>query len=287
MLIFKDEMKLNREFPFQLAEYSLRREDNTTDSYHYHDFCEITYVKNGRGRYLVNGRCYDVTAGDLIIFNNVEPHGWQVLDHKMDVMVITFAPELVSDPGNVFSGDYLKPFIERGSSFRNCIKASDQTADVIRDIMFEIQTEVKYADKGYKNMIKADILRILTYLTRHYQIGDDSLIEQKRQLKRLEPALFYINSHYTDVIRLEDVASLTYMSPNYFSSYFKKVIGRSFVEYVTLLRLKRVRELYRMTDCSMAELAMECGFQNVSNFYRMYKKYMGELPDRSERGSVK
>ena len=52
------------------------------------------------------------------------------------------------------------------------------------------------------------------------------------------------------------------------------------MEYVTLLRLKKVRELYQMTGSSMAELAMESGFQNVSNFYRMYKKYIGELPDR-------
>lgn len=283
MLIFKDEMKLNREFPFQLAEYSLKRDDNTIDSYHYHDFCEITYVKDGKGKYMVGGRCYDVAPGDLIIFNNVEPHGWQVLGRKMDVMVITFAPELVSDPGNVFSGEYLKPFIERGSNFQNRIEASDRTAQVIYGIMQEIQWEIKHADIGYKDMVKADILRILTYLIRHYQLNDDSRMTQKRQIKRLEPALFYINSHYTEPVRLEEVASLTYMSPNYFSAYFKRVIGRTFMEYVTLLRLKKVQELYQMSGSSMAELAMECGFQNVSNFYRMYKKYIGELPDRTKR----
>lgn len=149
--------------------------------------------------------------------------------------------------------------------------------------MLEIQEEVKHADTGYRDMIKADILRILTYLIRHYQMEDDSRIEQKRQIKRLEPALFYINSHYTEAIKLDEVAALTYMSPNYFSAYFKKVIGRTFMEYVTLLRLKKVRELYQMTGSSMAELAMESGFQNVSNFYRMYKKYIGELPDRTKR----
>lgn len=283
MLIFKDERKLDPEFPFQLAEYTLRREDHTTDSCHYHDFCEITYVRRGSGRYLVNSRFYDVTPGDLIIFNNVEPHGWQVLDREMDVLVMMFAPELVSDPGNVFSGEYLKPFVERGSSFQNQIRASDEISHVIYGIMLEIQREAQSAEKGYQNMIKADILRILTYLARHYQTGDDSLIEQRRHLKRLEPALLYINAHYTEAIRLEDAASCAFMSPNYFSACFKKIIGRTFSEYVTLLRLKKVCELYQMTDRSMAELAMECGFQNISNFYRMYKKYEGELPDRKGR----
>ena len=283
MLIFKDETKLDEAFPFQLAEYSLGREDNAPDSYHYHDYCEITYVKSGRGQYLVGGRCYDVGPGDLIIFNNVEPHGWRVLDRKMDVLVMTFAPRLVSDPGNVFSGDYLKPFIERGSSFQNRIAGSDPSSQVIYEIMQEISREKKAADVGYKNMIQADILRILTYLIRHYQTPDDTRFEQMRQIKRLEPALFFINSHYTEPIRLEEVAALSYMSPNYFCAYFKKAVNRTFMEYVTLLRLKKVQELYQMTGGSLAELAMECGFSNVSNFYRMYKKYIGALPKKNAK----
>ncbi len=284
MLIFKEDTRLDAAFPFQLNEYVLKRTDNTKDSYHYHDYCEITYVKKGRGEYLVGGRDYEVTPGDLIIFNNVEPHGWQVLDKQMEVLVITFAPQLVSNPGNVFFDDYLKPFITRGSSFQNRIDGNDPNAGVIREIMLEIQTEYEKADIGYKNMIQADILRILTYLIRHYQTQDDVRLEQKRQIKRLEPALFYIHSHFTETIRLEDVAALTYMSPNYFCAYFKKAIGKTFMEYVTLLRLKRVKQIHQMTGGSLAEIALESGFSNVSNFYRMYKKYMGELPPRSRHG---
>jgi len=281
VLIFKDTVKLNDEFPFEFKEYTLKKEDNVDDSYHYHDFCEITYVKSGKGLYMVNGSCYDLTPGDIIIFNNVEPHGWQVVDNRMEVSVITFAASLVSDPGNVFSGEYLKPFIERGSNFQNRIKATDSTTHIIKEIMDEIKTEISERESGYKNMVKADMLRILTYLIRYYQTDDDQLIERKKNLKRLEPALFYLNSHYTEAIKLEDVSKIVYMSPNYFSTYFKKATGRSLVEYVNLLRLKRVRELYLTTDRSMADLAMECGFRNISNFYRIYKKYLGELPNKS------
>ena len=285
MLIYKEEIKLDPFFPFQLEEYHLRKENNAPDFYHYHDFCEITYIESGVGKYLVNDTCYEVRTGDIIIFNNIEPHAWQVEAGGMSVLVMTFAAELVSDPGNVFSGEYLKSFVARGSNFQNRIASTDQTATLIYRIMMEIKQELKDCEMGYRDMIKADILRILTYLTRHYQIQDDAQMEQRRQFKRITPALFYINGHYTEEIKLEEVAKTVYMSPNYFSSYFKKTIGRSFVDYVNLLRLKKVQELYRMTTKSMADLALECGFSNISNFYRMYKKHVGELPDKKQRGN--
>ena len=285
MLIYKEEIKLDPFFPFQLEEYHLRKENNAPDVYHYHDFCEITYIESGVGKYLVNDTCYEVRTGDIIIFNNIEPHAWQGEAGGMSVLVMTFAAELVSDPGNVFSGEYLKSFVARGSNFQNRIASTDQTATLIYRIMTEIKQELKDCEMGYRDMIKADILLILTYLTRHYQIQDDAQMEQRRQFKRITPALFYINEHYTEEMKLEEVAKTVYMSPNYFSSYFKKTIGRSFVDYVNLLRLKKVQELYRMTTKSMADLALECGFSNISNFYRMYKKHVGELPDKKQRGN--
>ena len=79
-------------------------------------------------------------------------------------------------------------------------------------------------------------------------------------------------------ITLEEVASSVYMSSNYFSSYFRKVTNISFSDYVTRMRINHARELLRETDKNVTEIAMECGFNNISNFYRLYKKHMGKTP---------
>ncbi len=92
-------------------------------------------------------------------------------------------------------------------------------------------------------------------------------------MRRIEEALYYINSHFTEKISLEEAASAACMSPNYFSSYFKKVSHYGFSEYVTKLRLEKVKEMEKTTDLTMYEIAMACGFSNMSNFYRLYKKY--------------
>ena len=150
MLLYKDEKKLNKAFPCMAEEYILKKEDNNSESYHYHDFYEITYVQEGSGEYSVNGQNYVMNEKDLIIFNNVEPHGWTVSTDEMKVIVVTFSPDLVSDPGNVFSGEYIRPFIERGSTFKNRVDAKDKNAVVIAEIVkdiFELYSQSNNASK--------------------------------------------------------------------------------------------------------------------------------------------
>lgn len=281
MLLFKDEKELNKVFPCEVEEIVLRKEDNNSDSYHYHDFYEITYVCEGNGEYSVNGQNYHMNAKDLIIFNNTEPHGWVVNSDEMKLIVVTFSPELIADPGNVFSGEHLRPFIERGSTFKNRISSEEKMASLISQILQEIKTEYELKDEGYQSIIKADILRILTYLIRHYELREQDPV-QRKNLKKLEPVLEYINTHYSENINLEDCAGIVYMSPNYFSSFFKKTTGRTFVEYIIRLRLKYAEEMLVLTDMNIADIALECGFRNLSNFYRLYKKYKGEVPKRKK-----
>jgi len=286
MLIFKDELQLDRDFPFTINRYTLNQTDNNEDTFHYHDFCEITCIESGSGRYHVGGKEFDVKAGDLIIFNNVEPHGWTVYE-DMKVLVMVFAVELVTDPTTIFKGNYMKPFIERGSNFRNCIEADDDKSNDIRNLMNEIFLEYEEKDDGYKNVIRADIMKILTYLLRHYQREDeiqkDGIGEKKQAMNRLAVAFAYIEGHYTEAITLDEVASMVYMSPNYFSTYFRRLTGYTFKEYVTITRLKRARSLYMSTDMNASDIAGECGFRNMSNFYRLYKKYLGALPKRGNQ----
>ncbi|MFV0465239.1 MAG: AraC family transcriptional regulator [Lachnospiraceae bacterium] len=288
MVIFKETTELNPVFPFRMDRFLLKKENNTEESFHYHDYCEITYVEHGSGQYFVNGVKYEMNPGDLIIFNQVEPHGWIVTGDEMQVLVVMFAPELILDPTDILNADYLKPFAERGSNFHNKVDATDQNTARIYQMMMEAFEEYTGEELGFRYVIKADTLRMLTYLIRYYQNTKDSLsqreslTDKKKAMKRLEEAFHYINAHFSEKITLEEVANLVYMSPNYFSGYFRKVTNKTFSEYVTKLRLKKASDLAQATDMSMSAIAMECGFRNMSNFYRLYKKHIGELPNKKK-----
>ena len=279
----QDSIELERTFPFQMNEVCLSARDNTNDIFHWHSYYEITLIMEGEACYFVNGQAFEVSAGDIILFNNAELHGWQVFGQEMRVMAMVFSPELIS----LFSGfsdtDYLKPFIERGANFKNRIGSGEPCAAEIARIMREIRQEWESRRVGYLLMIKADVLRILTLLVRHYH--DDARGEvntnRNKALVRLQAAFEYIDANYCGKVTLKEAADRVYMSPNYFSHFFHTATGISFSDYVTMRRVRKARGLLETTGMSIYEIAIECGFPNSSNFYRLYKKFTGKSPRRN------
>ena len=278
---YQDTIALDGAFPFQINEVLLRAEDNTDDIFHWHNYYEITRVLEGGGCYYANGQAFEVTSGDIIIFNSDEIHGWQVFQNSMLVLAMIFDAQLVAGYGELSDTEYLRPFIERGSSFVNRVGAQEPCAQEIGAIMAQIDDEWHKRHTGYTLMIKADVLRILTILLRHYHDPERAAGahgDRNKALMRLQHAFEYIDSGYCGKVSLKEAANRVYMSPNYFSHYFHTATGISFSEYVTMRRMRKARRLLETTGRSIYEIAMECGFPNSSNFYRLYKKHTGETP---------
>lgn len=281
MVIFKDNLELNTDYPFRISREILKKADNCEGSFHWHSFFEITYIYEGRGNYFVNGQQYDVTQGDIIIFNNVEPHGWSVCEEDMHAFVMVFSSDFAAERTSLFDIDYLKPFVERGSNFKNKIQKDDPITKEISSMIIDILKEWTNRNVGYKLMIKAGVLRILTLLIRYSQDeskSSEELKTKKLAMKRLQDAFHYISLHYCEKITLEEVAESVHMSPNYFSTYFRKVTNVNFSEYLVGLRVQKAKELMKTTSLSSAEIASQCGFHNLSNFYRLFKKQTGISP---------
>ena len=155
----------------------------------------------------------------------------------------------------------------------------------IHQLLLDISEENELHTTGYQLMIKANILKILTLLIRHSQNSQkpDRLLSRKAlEMKRLSSVFDYINQHYTERLTLAEAAEMAFMSPNYFSQYFKKVTGQTFSDYLSGLRIKKAQELLKNSDKSVIDIAMACGFRNMSNFYRMYKKHTGTTPNATD-----
>jgi len=286
MKIKKDEKKLDMEFPFQISEINLTKADDRREEFHWHSFFEITYIQSGAAAYFVSEKTYEVVAGDFVIFNHTEPHGWEIRGEEMQVLVMMFSGKLISDRVGDFDYDYLEPFVERGSNFKNKIAQDNEVSRLMAALTGEIYNEWIARASGYKLMVKADILKLLTLLTRHYTDTNkpvENLNEKKSGMKRLEGVLSYMYEHFAEKITLEDMAKQSFMSPSYFSAYFKKVTGSTFSEYLAGIRIREVQRLLRTTSTGIVEAAMACGFHNISNFYRIYKKYTGKNPSEERK----
>ena len=208
MRLERDNIPLDKDFPFQISEVVLTPKNSRPGTWHWHSYFEITCVIDGKGNYFVNGQEYTMEKDDVIIFNNVEPHGWNLIGDDMKLLVMIFSPEFIAEKISVFDTEYLKPFVERGSNFKNRVGREDEINADIRAGIWEIYKEWNDQKEGYPLMIKANVLRILTMLIRTYQDETKSgemLKEKKNAMKRLEQAFDYIDAHYCEKITLQDL----------------------------------------------------------------------------------
>lgn len=95
---------------------------------------------------------------------------------------------------------------------------------------------------------------------------------------QIQKSIEYIAKHYFEDFTAAKVASLIGFSPTYFSRMFKKETGRSFVEYVTFLRLQRGIYLMRHSTLTIEQIAEELGFNTPNYFSNIFKKYAGLSP---------
>ena len=82
---------------------------------------------------------------------------------------------------------------------------------------------------------------------------------------------------------MEKLAEITHLSKSYFMDRFKQAAGVGAVEYLIQLRIKKACELLVNTEKTTAEIAFECGFRNLSNYNRQFKRIVGCTPNEYRR----
>jgi len=88
----------------------------------------------------------------------------------------------------------------------------------------------------------------------------------------------FIGEHSDEELSLRRVAKAVNIHPNYLSERFKQVIGMNFVEYVARTRFERACKLLRDGDLRISEIAFAAGFQSLSQFNRVFKKFSRKSP---------
>lgn len=270
------------DFPFSIKFTDMEPFYCMNHTFHWHNYLEIAFVKQGKGIYYVENRTYEMNEGDIVVINNIEPHYMEVLPPVNMVMpVVMFEPQLVWSSESLFDYNYMEPFFERSSNFNNKIDSKSEIGKRIFALLSEIEDEYVNKTVGYKLMIKAKLLHIITYLIRHYQDSSkntESITSKSKRLEKLEKVFDYINRYYSQKIELKTLAELAYMSPNYFSTFFKQSTGFTPIEYLNKMRISKSIEMLRETDFSIAQIAMDCGFSNLANYNKIFKQLTETTP---------
>ena len=95
---------------------------------------------------------------------------------------------------------------------------------------------------------------------------------------KIQMAIGYIQEHFAENLTVNVLAEHYGMSPNYFSSMFKKEMSRSAVNYITELRINQARELLCHSELSVVDISKKVGYEDSQYFFRVFKKYLGMTP---------
>lgn len=119
---------------------------------------------------------------------------------------------------------------------------------------------------------------LLALLYEYFSECDEITVRSSVYSKEFSCVMDYIDAHYDENMKVEDLASLIHLQPNYFIKYFKKNFGDSPMKYVNKLRIEKAKELLKQSTIPVAEIARRVGIEDSYYFSRLFKKYAGVSP---------
>lgn len=259
------------DFPFEVAH--IDGPANNMDTFHWHDFMEVSYVKEGAGIYEIEDKVFPVVKGDVVIINNIEKHRVTYPPSQpLYETVIHFQPGLIwTDEDLSRDYQYLKLFRYNQALFNNRPGLGVETREEIRVLFSAIAREYAQKKPFYELMIKSRLLTVITLLLRDCginPINDGDAVAKRNQIERLHLILQYIKENFKSELKLETAARRFYMNASYFSDFFKKNVGINFSDYLAKARVHEAIRLIGGPDSSMADIAYAVGFNNVTSFYK-------------------
>lgn len=248
------------------------RNEGVTGKWHYHNELELIAVVKGDFSIYTKDKIFRLTAGDVAIVGSFEPHHSFKDEGVMEYIVVQFdifkylGQDLIT---------YMKYFSEAGRLYSNLNYIFTEKPEVkkqIFDSINEISIEYTQKQKGYEIAIHSLIYKIILALLRN---DKSSLMDLNNDsdIIKLQPVLDYIEKSINGKVDMKEAAKLMNLDYFYFGKYFKKLIGKTFIEYVNYKKIINAELILLTKDISVMETASMVGMPNMANFYKNFYKY--------------
>lgn len=245
--------------------------------FHCHDFYEFYIHLNHGQYYAVNNDMYLLEPDQIFIIPPFCMHGLSGLGVMTDYerAYVNITPEALRLLGceQIDLDQFFRSYTSRGMyRFQLSREKSQMLVGWICDLQ-ENQNASRSLDR-FRNY--ATLLNFLTTICD--VVGhSEALTGTVTANSIMQQVLTYINSHYTQPMKIADLAKQFNISVSYLSHEFAKYTNRSIYEYILYRRVMLAKEMMH-TEASLNSIAYECGFNDYSNFLRMFSKIVGLSP---------
>ncbi|RRJ64549.1 AraC family transcriptional regulator [Paenibacillus oralis] len=251
--------------------------------YHWHQCCEILFVHEGSGSVIVNRKMYPIRPGMLFFFQPFQLH-------KVHADVSPESPYVRSgihfDPYEYEQA--LKPFTEKYKWFLELWQGNE--LEPAMDAAAEIQYLEQVLAMQQKSLLDAggsrarsedSCLLLLQLLHGISLIGRRDMAVRAlrpRKLTYAEQMMQWVDGHYSQPVKLDDIAEALHLSKFHLSRLFQRETGSSLLQYLTARRIKTACRLLQTTSLSVEQIGERVGIPNPSYFIRLFKKEVGTTP---------
>lgn len=251
-----------------------RRKDYFDYPIHRHDEYEVNFVANCAGCRRIAGDSDEVLGYyDLAIIGPKLEHGWEQNGVKqngdMHEVTVQFSPGLLGE--NFLMKNQM-------NTIRVLLEESGTGVafgqDFIASQVGKIEQLVS-PQPGFLRFLKLlEFLYDMSVTTDRHRLSTTSFanVEYVSDSRRVRRVQEYINANYRQELRLSELASLAGMAPTAFSRFFRTRTGRTVSDYIIDMRIGHAARLLLDTTMTSAEICFECGFNNISNFNRLFRK---------------
>lgn len=240
---------------------------------HWHKELEFIYIRSGSARISINDHNFVAHKGDLVLCDSGNIHYSDSYDMDNSLDFIIFDPNIVSPL-------YEKSNFEHPLITKEMLEELNLNESLIRLIDI-LKVETKQKKPYYKEIVTATLTEFWYQLQRKLPKGHVITTESSKRdsmLYDLQQLLSYIDTHYSNNLSLDFAADKMNFSESHFSKIFKKLTGINYVNYVNLVRVEHAASQLKNTPDKVTDIAINCGFNNIRNFNRVFKSITGMTP---------
>ena len=248
---------------------------------HWHEAMEILFCLNGEVTIHVDHETITLSRNQLIVFDSREVHSI----HSGSNLYMFLCIHVDKKQLSVYCPDLelyhirCRPVPLNDQKSTQYIHLCQLAHDLTRTNIENESTSAMRSD-GTALLMLADMIR---YFSVYSPPTADTMPKQPNDTIR--EIITYVNEHYMEKISLDDMASQTGFSREYFCRFFKQHMGITFLRYLNEVRISHAGRLLTTTYLPVSEVMNKSGFTNQTIFNRLFKELYGMTP-RQARGST-
>ena len=239
---------------------------------HLHKEYEFLYIPSGKLKCITSDGEYVLEGGDVLFVNSYVPHSTYSEADDTFTTLIQFNSPFVSDS----SLHYITRFLKFCDTPAYVFKSGKPETQEVLNCMNVIVNEHKNHSSFWRDYVNANIFMLIAIL-RRYGILSDFATGKKEEIKKIIPAIEYINNNFSHPITTADLASILRFNESYFCRLFKNTIGTTATEYLNFVRVCKAEKLLK-NGASISDASYQTGFSSLSYFNRTFKKYKHYTP---------